>query len=62
MSIDNELSFVEGVTVCGQLVKMVKEFPYLGSTITSDGEVDTDVKIRIAKASGSFKEGYFNVY
>ena len=53
---------MEGVTVCGQLVKMVKEFPYLGSTITSDGEVDTDVKIRIAKASGSFKEGYFNVY
>ena len=40
--------------MCVQSVKMVKEFPYLGSIITSDGEVDSDVKIRIAKAASTF--------
>ena len=54
MNIGNELSFVDGVPVCGQSMEMVNEFPYLGSTITSDGEVDTDVKIRIAKAASAF--------
>ena len=35
-------------------MEMVKEFPYLGSTIISDGKVDTNVKIRIAKAVSAF--------
>ena len=43
----SEPNFVDGVPVCDQLVEMVKEFPYLGSTISNDGEVDGDVKIRI---------------
>jgi len=38
----------------------VPEFPYLGSTITSDGEVDTDVRIRIvANAFGSLRKSIF---
>ena len=33
---------------------VVKEFPYLGSIITSDGEIDADVRMRIAKAANVF--------
>ena len=54
MNIGNELSFVDGVPVCGQLTEMVNQFPYLGSTIASDGGVYTNVKIGIAKAASSF--------
>ena len=54
MKIRDEPSFVDGVPVYGQLVEMVKEFSYLGSTISNDGEVDGDVKIRIAKATKAF--------
>jgi len=42
---------VDGVPVRDQSIKMVREFPYLGSTITSDGGIDNDVKIRIGKAA-----------
>ena len=34
-----------------QSVEMVKEFIYLGSVITCDGEIDADVKTRIAKTA-----------
>ena len=34
MKIGNESSFADGVPVHYQLVEMVKEFPYLGSTIS----------------------------
>ena len=54
MKIGDESSFVDGVPVHDQLVEMVKEFPYLGSTISNDGEVNSDVKIRIAKAAKVF--------
>ena len=54
MTISNESSFVDGVPVCDQSVEMVKEFPYLGSAITSDGEIDADVNTRIAKAANVF--------
>ena len=33
---------------------MVKKFPYLGCTISDDGEVDYDVKTRIAKTAKAF--------
>ena len=45
---------MDGVSVCGQSVEMVKEFPYLGSTISNNGEVDSDVKFRNAKAANAF--------
>jgi len=54
MTINNESSFVDGVPVCDQSVEMVKESPYLGSVITSDGEIDADVKTRIAKVANIF--------
>ena len=54
MTISNESSFVNGVPVCDQSVEMVKEFPYLVSVITSDGEIDADVKTRIAKPANVF--------
>ena len=52
--ISNESSFVDSVPVCDQSVEMVKEFLYLGSIITSDGEIDADMKMRIAKAANLF--------
>jgi len=54
MTISNESSFVDGVPVCDQSIEMVKEFPYLGSVITSDSEIDVDVKTRTAKAANVF--------
>ena len=54
MKIGNESSFVDGVPVCEQSVEMVMEFPYLGSTISNDSEMDSDIKIRIAKAASTF--------
>ena len=35
-------------------VEMVKEFSYLGCTISCDGGIDGDVKVRIAKAENTF--------
>ena len=52
--ISNKSSFVDSAPVCDQSVKMVKEFPCLGSIITSDGEIDADMKMRIAKAANVF--------
>ena len=54
MKTGNEPSFVDGAPVHDQLVEMVKEFPYLGSTICNDGEVDNDVKIKTAKPANAF--------
>ena len=54
MTISNESSFVDGIPVCDQSVEMVKEFPYLGSVITSDSEIDANVKTRIAKAANVY--------
>ena len=54
MKTGDEPSFVDGVPVHDQLVEMVKEFPYLGSTICNDGEVDNDVKIKTAKPANAF--------
>lgn len=45
---------MDSVPVCDQLVEMVKEFPYLGSTISNDGGVDSDVNVRIVKAAYAF--------
>ena len=38
----------------GQLLEIVRETSYLGGTISNDGEVDGDVKIRTAKAAKAF--------
>ena len=43
MKIRDEPSSVDGVPLHDQLVEMVNEFPYLGSTISNDGEVDDNV-------------------
>ncbi len=42
------------VQLAGGQIEMVSDFTYLGSNITSDGEVGEDVKIRIAKAARAF--------
>jgi len=54
MKIGNEPSFVDGVLVSDQSVEIVKEFSYLGSVISNDGGIDSDVKIRIVKAANAF--------
>ena len=54
MKTRDEPSFVDGAPVHDQLVEMVKEFPYLGSTICNDSEVDNDVKIKTAKPANAF--------
>ena len=54
IKIGNEPRFVDGVPVCDQSVEIVKEFLYLDSTISNDGKVDVDVKIRITKAANTF--------
>ena len=46
MSIAPRSSFEDGVPVCNQSVEMVKEFPYLGSIISNDGEVDSETFCR----------------
>ena len=51
MKIGDEPSFVDGVPLHDQLVEMVNEFPYLGSTISNDGELDDNVKIKIARGA-----------
>ena len=35
-------------------IKIVQDFTYLGSNITSNGEVQNEVKIRISKAARAF--------
>ena len=54
MKIGDKLSCVDGLPMHDQLVKMVKEFSYLGNTISNDVEVDGDVKIRITKTTKAF--------
>ena len=54
MKTGDEPSFVDGAPVHDQLVEMMKEFPYLGSTICNDSEVDNDVKIKTAKPANAF--------
>ena len=45
MKIGNEPSFEGGLPVCDESVKMVKEFFYLGSTISNNGECDAILPI-----------------
>jgi len=54
MKIINEPSFVDGIPVSDQSVEMVKEFSCLGSVISNDGGIDSDVKISMAKAANAF--------
>lgn len=63
LKVGDEPNFVDSVPVYGQLVEIVRNFSYLGSTISNDGEVDSDVKIRSAKAAKAFgclKKPIFN--
>ena len=43
-------------TICGQQIKLVKKFKYLGYMITSDGKCITEIKKRIATAKDAFKK------
>ena len=54
MKIGDKSSFVDDLPMHDQLVKMVKEFFYLDNTISNDGEVDGDMKIRITKTTKAF--------
>ena len=42
------------VRLDGGEIEIVQDFTYLGSNITTDGEVDNEVKIRIGKAARAF--------
>ena len=42
------------IVVYGSKLAVVKNFVYLGSSLSSDGSLDTEIKERIAKASASF--------
>ena len=42
------------ITVKGQTLQTVKKFTYLGSTLTSDAQLDVEIDTRLAKASSSF--------
>ena len=45
---------VPAITVNGQTLQTVKKFTYLGSTLTSDAQLDVEIQNRVAKASSSF--------
>ena len=42
------------ITVNGQTLQTVSKFTYLGSTLTSDAQLDVEIENRVAKASRSF--------
>ena len=42
------------ITVNGQTLQTVSKFTYLGSTLTSDAQLDVEIQNRVAKASRSF--------
>ena len=43
-------------TLNNETIKQVEKFKYLGSTITSDGRNDTEIKIRIGMAKDAFQK------
>ena len=47
-------SEVSPLQVNGGTIEMVNKFPYLGSTISKDGELEEEVSNRIARASKAF--------
>lgn len=47
MNISADSSFADDIPVGDQSVKMLKEFPYLGSIISNDEGMDIDLRIRI---------------
>ena len=42
------------VTVCGEPIRKVESFIYLGSVIDQQGDTDRDVTLRIGKARAAF--------
>ena len=44
------------ITIGNQIIKQVNRFEYLGTTITSDGRCDTEIKKRIAIAKNAFSK------
>ena len=47
-------AYVVPVRLEGGEIKSVQDFTYLGSNITTDAEVDNEVKIHIGKAARAF--------
>ena len=43
------------LTIEGGVIDIVESFQYLGSSISSDGELQVEVSRRLAKAAGMFK-------
>ena len=50
----NQVQETPAITVKGQTLQTVKKFTYLGSTLTSDAQLDVEIQNRVAKASSSF--------
>jgi len=44
------------ITIGNQIIKQVNRFEYLGTTITSDGRCDSEIKKRIAIAKNAFSK------
>ena len=44
------------ITLNGNDIEKVNNFPYLGSYISNDGNITKEVKIRIAKAAAIFRK------
>ena len=50
------------ITVNGQSLVIVDKFPYLGSIISQNANIDNDVVVRLAKASAAFGRLYDKVW
>ena len=57
--ISNESSFVDGLPVCDQSVE--KEFPYLGSIITSNGKIGELLKAKPFHGTKQRKKDVVNI-
>ena len=44
------------LTIDGEAIEQVRQFKYLGATVTEDGRYETEVSIRTATAKAKFSE------
>ena len=56
MPINQPINNPKRITIDGKVISYVSKFKYLGSTFTSKGDLETEINLRIAKASIAFSE------
>ena len=54
-SLRTNCSTTEPITINGTDIEEVAEFTYLGTKVTTDGDSEIEVKVRISKARGAFR-------